>query len=95
MNTADRIARYAFRFWKRAGMTEWPSVRQTARSLRITQGEVEDHSGDGPFFLTSYYTRPPEPLAEHFVEADTAEVEQTWEKYWSDWNASHGHTARA
>lgn len=89
MTTAEKIAGYAFRFWKRSGMTDWPTVRQTARALRLRQEDIDEHSGDGAFYLTSYYTAPPEPLANHYVNADTPAVQAAWESYWAAWDASH------
>lgn len=80
----QRIARYAYRYWMRAGMTEWPSVRQTARALGLKQAEIEEASnGYDDYQLTQYFCNPPEPLADHSVEAMTPEVDEAWRKYYS------------
>lgn len=83
MSEADRIAACAVRFWKRAGLTEWPTVRRVSKTLRIPQGAVESHAPDGPYITTAWNTERPEPFGEHYVEAMTPDVDAEWQKYWS------------
>lgn len=87
----ERIARYAYRRWMRAGMTAWPTVRETARGLRIGRSLIEECEGDGFYSLTAYHTSPPQELAEHYVEADTPEVEKAWAAYWGSAMTSPNH----
>lgn len=85
---ASQIAGYAFRYWKRHGMTEWPSVARTARALGVRQSEIEEASnGYDDFQLTQYYCHPPQPLGEHSVEAMTPDVDRAWCEYWRPMNA--------
>lgn len=79
---SKRIADYAYRHWSRHGMTEWPTVRQVSRALRIKQSQIEDEAGNGEFNTACYYCHPPEPFGDHVVEAETPEVERAWAKYW-------------
>jgi hypothetical protein len=81
-NLSQRIAGYAVRRWKACGMTGWPTVRETARALRIRQSEIEDREGDGLFFFEAYNTLPDEPLANHFVHAQTHDVDVALCAYW-------------
>lgn len=83
MRLSEKIAQYAYRHWMKKGMTEWPSVRQTARALGIRQSEIEEESGMGDFQTTQYYCHPPEPFGDHSVEAMTPEVEAAWAKYYA------------
>lgn len=83
VQTADRIARSAYRFWMKAEMTEWPTVQQVARRLRIRQSEIDECSGDGPYILTAYNSHPPQRLSEHYVEAMTPEVDAAWSAYYA------------
>lgn len=57
MNLSERIAKYAYRYWMRAGMTEWPSVRRTARALRIRQTDIEEAEGGGGLLHRSIQLR--------------------------------------
>lgn len=82
MTASERIAKYAYRYWMRQGMAEWPTVRQTARALGLRQAEIEE-AGNGydDFQLTQYFCDPAQPLAEHSVEAVTQDVDEAWCKY--------------
>lgn len=64
----QRLETYAEGFFQKSGKTKWPTVREAARALRMTQAEVEQLCQELPLMLTSYYTVPATPLAEHFVE---------------------------
>jgi len=67
----DRIYRHAEQKFQESGKTSFPSVRQVARALKVTQGAVQEAvEGDpsGDLMLTSYNCSPPEPLGEHSVE---------------------------
>jgi hypothetical protein len=83
---ADRIAGYAYRYWHRHAMTEWPTVRQVRRALRLCNAEIENCSGDGPYQLTGYNFEDA-ALGNLFVEADTPEVERAWCGYWLPYSA--------
>jgi len=80
---SKRIADYAYRFWMRAGMTEWPSVKRTARSLRIRQEDIENAEHGGDFCITQYLCDPPEPFGDHNVEAMTPAVDEAWKQYYA------------
>jgi hypothetical protein len=75
----EKIAGYAYRYWRRAGMTKWPTVRQAARATGIRQKEIEKCEGDS-YMLTGY--QRDEPLGEMFVEAQTDDVDRDWCEYW-------------
>lgn len=81
-NLSQQIAGYAYRYWMRRGMTAWPTVRETAHALRIRQTEIEDRQGDGLFGLEAWNTNPPQSLGEHYVSAETPEVDVAWCGYW-------------
>lgn len=81
--TADRIASCAYRHWKRASMTEWPTVRVVCRRLRINQRAIDDCEGDGPYITSSYNVHGGQPRGDHFVEAMTDEVDRDWDAYWA------------
>jgi hypothetical protein len=83
--TSDLIAGYAYRFWIRRGMTEWPTVRHAARSLGITQGDIAECES-GEYYLCGY--RDDEPLGDLTVEAATDAVEVAWCKYWLPYSRS-------
>jgi hypothetical protein len=76
-----RIANYAYRHWIAAGMTEWPTVRQAARALRIRQEEIDECAGDGHYDLTGFNCED-FSHGDYFVEATTPEVEKVWCAYW-------------
>lgn len=68
-----RLFRYVEAFFARAERTEWPTVKQAARSLGWTQSRVEqavEGDPDARLFLSSYFTRPEPTLGEHFVESN-------------------------
>lgn len=77
----ERIARAAYRHWKQHDMTQWPIVRQLARSLRIRQQIFEDCSGDGLYQLTGVNVEDVR-IGDLYVEATTPEVERDWCAYW-------------
>lgn len=83
MRNADRIAAYAYRYWSRAKMEEWPTIRMAARALRLRQVDIEECEGDGTFILTAYNVGGGTPLGDHFIEAETPEVERDWAAYWA------------
>lgn len=83
MRTADRIARYACRYWARAKMEKWPTVREVCKALRLRIVDIEECDGDGTYMLTAYNVQGGMPMSEHFVEADTPEVERDWLAYWA------------
>ncbi len=85
MTTAARIANVAYRFWIRAEMTEWPTVRYVARRLGLRQLDIEECEGDGTFMLTMWNAYD-QKLGDYFVEADTPAVEAAWSDYWKDWS---------
>ena len=67
----QRVERYAERYFQRSGRTEFPTVRQVARALRLRQREVEMAVEDHPtsnLFLTMYNVEGGTPLGEQFVE---------------------------
>lgn len=66
----ERVVRYVERRFAASRWTAYPTVREVARAIGLTFVEVETvaSSGDGNLQLTSYYTEPPEPLGDHFVE---------------------------
>lgn len=69
MTIAERIERYAERYFQQHGRTEFPTVRRVARALRIRQDEVEQEAdGNENLMLTRYNVRPTPPVAEWFVE---------------------------
>ena len=88
-NPSERIARYAYRFWKRAGMTEWPTVRQVARSLGVRQRTISDYGGVD-YEVTSYEYADDDDggyaIGDQFVESLIDEVEVDWCKYWLSWS---------
>lgn len=86
----ERIAACAYRHWKRAGMTEWPTVAQVCRRLRIRQSLVEECEGDGYYMLTAWNVVGGQRLGENFVEANTPEVEREWAAYWARWTHQYG-----
>lgn len=53
--------------------TVYPTVREAARRFNCKMEEIEQvadgHIEDKYLGLASYYTAPPEPLADHIVEA--------------------------
>lgn len=73
----DRVYRYAERKFQKSGMTTFPTVRQVARALKVTQVEVQDAVTGDPeccLMLTSYDCSPPQPLGDHFVETFEKEM---------------------
>lgn len=64
----QRLENYAEGYFQKSGKTSWPTVRQAARALRVTQAEVEQLCQELPLMLTSYFTVPAPSLGEHFVE---------------------------
>jgi hypothetical protein len=63
------LARYAERYFHRSGHTEFPTVRQCARALRMRQAEIEElANGDDRLMLTGYLSLPLDPLGDLFVE---------------------------
>lgn len=81
MTPAERIAAYAYRFWMRADMTAWPTVRQVARAVHVKQVDIDECAGDGHYDLTGYNCEDFEH-GDYFVEATTRPVEVAWCKYW-------------
>lgn len=73
------VAEYAYRYWKRSGMTEWPTVRRASKSLGISQKDIEECQGND-YQLTGY--SDDEPVGDWFVEAMIDDVERDWCKYW-------------
>lgn len=90
MTTADRIAHCAYRHWRAAGLTEWPTVRQVAKRLGITNKAIEEYEGDGPYITTAWDVLGGTPYGEHFVEAMTDEVDRAWEEYWKPYSRQWG-----
>lgn len=78
MSKNTRTADYAYRYWKRSGLTEWPTVRQAARATGISQREIEERSGVD-YDLTGFEE---DPLGDQHVEAQTDEAEAAWCEYW-------------
>lgn len=68
MTLEAKLRRYVERRFKESGNTEWPTVREAARALRVRQAEVEQAAQEHPFMLTSYFVSPPDPIANHFIE---------------------------
>lgn len=74
MGDEDRLYWYAERHFQRhngKNMAPWPTVRKASKALRWSQAkvvEVIEGCGTGDMFLSSYFVRPPDPIAEHFVE---------------------------
>lgn len=63
-----RIERYVRRYFCRHDESEWPTVRQVSRALRIRMSDIEEIGDALPLMLTSYFTTIPEPLGSHFIE---------------------------
>ena len=64
-----RVWRYSERYFQRSGRTEFPTVRQVARALKVKQTDVEQAiEDDRLLMLTSYNVIPRPTLGEHFVE---------------------------
>lgn len=82
MTLSEKIAKYAYRFWMRKGMTEWPTVRQTAHALRVRHQDIQDEEACGDFCTAQYYCCPPQPFGDHDVQAMTADVDAAWKKYY-------------
>ena len=67
-----KLADYVRRWHKRNNgkvCEPWPTVRLAAKSMRWSMKRVEETvegCGEG-LMLESYFTAPPEPLADHFV----------------------------
>ena len=76
-----KISEYAYQFWMRHQMTEWPTVRQTAKSLSIKQAEIENAAGE-EYCTQSYNCYPPQPFGEHEVCAMIPEVDEAWRHYY-------------
>jgi hypothetical protein len=74
MNNGDRIIRYVERMFQRSGCTEFPTVRQIARALRLRQSEVWEwadgsYGNDNQHLMVSYYNVEWEaPIGDWFVE---------------------------
>lgn len=83
MDLSKRIADYAYRHWMRAGMTKWPTVRQTAQALRIRQSQIADEENCGDFCTAQYNCDPPQPFGDHDVQAMTPAVSAAWERYYA------------
>ena len=67
----ERVYRYAERKFQESGKTTFPTVRQVACALKVTQSAIQEAVDDEPYgdlMLTSFYTEIPEPLGDHFVE---------------------------
>lgn len=65
----SRIERIAEKRFQASGRTRFPTVREMARSLRVSQADIELAVDDHPNLeLTSYLTAPPTPLGDCFVE---------------------------
>lgn len=79
----DRVAQYAYRYWMRHNMEEWPEVRTVARALRVKQADIDDHQGYGTYTISQYNTDPPQPLGNGSVEAMIPEVDAAWEAYYA------------
>lgn len=67
----QRVERYVEGYFQRSGRTDWPTVRQVARAVKLRQREVEmaveDHPA-GNLMLTMYNVEGGTPLGEQFVE---------------------------
>ncbi len=87
-SAAERIAHCAYRHWKAADLTEWPTVRQVAKRLGITNRDIEECEGDGAYITTSWNVFGGTPYGEHFVEAMTDEVDRAWDEYWKPYARS-------
>lgn len=83
---AERVARYAYRYWMRHHMEQWPTVAEAANALKIRRSDIEDCCGDGPYQLTGY-NRQKYTLGDLHVEAMTADVEAAWCAYWLPFSA--------
>lgn len=70
MTLADRVYRYGERRFQSSGCTEWPTVREVARALRVRQQQVWDEvDGDDPRLMGSYYlVEWDPPIGDWFVE---------------------------
>lgn len=51
----DRLWNYAERFFQRAGKTQWPTVRQCAKSLRWPHARVIDAVESSEYLMLTYY----------------------------------------
>jgi hypothetical protein len=66
MTDRERIERYVRRNFELA--MDWPTVRQVARGLKLSQRVVLEEAEEQPLMLTAYFTEPPQRPSEHFVE---------------------------
>jgi hypothetical protein len=69
MDDRERLIRYVRRKFEAAKKENWPTVRECARGLKISQADVELLADEGaPLMLTAYNVRPAPLMADHFVE---------------------------
>lgn len=81
MRENERVAAFSYRYWRRRGMTAWPTVREVCRALRYRQGLIEDMAGDGLYQLTGF-NFVGDRLGDLHVEATTPQVDVDWCAHW-------------
>ena len=65
----DRAYRYAERYFQRSGCTEYPTVRQCGRALKMRQSDLlEAIEGHELMFTSYYHTEVEPPTGDRFVE---------------------------
>ena len=75
------IARYAYRHWLRAGMTQWPTVRTAAHALRCRQQIIADDDG-GDHYFTEGHNFQGASYGDLHIVATLLAVEVAWCAYW-------------
>jgi hypothetical protein len=85
---ANRLADYCYGYWRDAHMTAWPTIREAAKALRVSQTKIADAIEDDDRLGCTYYlVEGHVPLGDHFVEAyNDPRTETDWERYWRDFN---------
>jgi hypothetical protein len=71
-----RLHRYVERRFAKSGRTEWPTVRQAARALRLTIEGVTAlvEEWDGPLMLTYYHVGFKVPAGDYFIESTSEKL---------------------
>lgn len=78
-----RIQNYVERFFLRASMTEWPTIRRIARGLNIGIQKVFDTvEGDDRCDTQGWNVEGPVDIADLEVYTSTPKIEEAWNRYW-------------
>lgn len=80
----DRITAFAVDYWLSKGLSEWPTVGQITKRLRVSQKAVQEAVDDNDrLMVTQWNVAPPSPFREHSVEVmNDPRVDAAWQKYW-------------